>query len=76
MTKHDIDESLHVESQRHVGGWIDKFYHSIGNGSIMLPFPLYDGLTKWLLCKLPRTRLVFPDGPSLRMILDNTCSED
>ncbi len=71
-----LDESLHVESQtqRHVGGWIDEFYHSIGNGSVVLPFPLYDGLAKWLLCKPPHTRFVFPDGPSLQMILKKTCS--
>ncbi len=60
MTKHDIDKSLHVESQRHVGGSIDEFYRSIGNGSVVLPFPLYDGLTKWLLCKPPRARFIFP----------------
>ncbi len=76
MTKDDVDKSLHVESQGQIGRRIDELHCSIRNRFVMICFPLYDGLAKWLLGQLSSTTLVVPDGPFLQMILDNACSRE
>ncbi len=74
MTKDDVDKSLHVESQGQIGRRIDELHCSIRNRFVVICFPQYDGLTKWLLGQLPSMMLVVPDGPPLQMILDSACS--
>jgi hypothetical protein len=56
----------------HLG--VHHTYCSIRNRFVVICFPLYNGLAKWLLGQLPSTTLVVSDGPHLHIILDNACS--